>query len=344
MLVAFAVVLLTIGVHTTAQAANLTFVSNTLTDSAPNALSGHEIAFTIPAGSTLLPAATTTITFPAGFTNVDTVTSGDVVVTVEGTPDAVATFDATGQVIQFTGINATGSEEVIVTIDAGIIQNPAGVDSYEFVIATPSDIGYTQVAIVDTVLVTASVETTFDFVISGTATGTAINGTTTTGATSVTEIPFGVLDAWMTETLAQELSVVTNARNGFVVTVEQDGDLESSTGAIIDGFIDGSYVNTPTAWQAPANTILSLNTYGHWGLTSDDSDLNANEFNVGSGGDRWVAASTTPREIFSHDGPSDGVEQDVGLATVGYQIQISPLQEAGDDYETTLTYIATPTF
>ena len=41
MLVACAVVLWSIGVYSTAQAANLIEVSDTLTDSGPSALSGH---------------------------------------------------------------------------------------------------------------------------------------------------------------------------------------------------------------------------------------------------------------------------------------------------------------
>ncbi len=125
--------------------------------------------------------------------------------------------------------------------------------------------------------------------------------------------------------------------------MQQDGTLESSNLSDIDGFIDGAYTNTPVVWQAPANTLLNENTWGHWGLTSDDTDLNAGEFTSG-GGNKWVAASTTPRQIFSHGGPADGVTQDVGSATIGYQVEISPLQEAADDYTTTLMYIATPTF
>ena len=46
----------------------------------------------------------------------------------------------------------------------------------------------------------------------------------------------------------------------------------------------------------------------------------------------------------AHSGPSDGTTLGVGRATIGYQAQITALQEAGDDYSTTLTYIATPTF
>lgn len=143
--------------------------------------------------------------------------------------------------------------------------------------------------------------------------------------------------------MAQRLNVTTNAANGFVVTVEQDSNLLSSTGADIDGFSNGAYTNSPILWTAPTNTLLQENTYGHWGLTSNDSNLNAGEFTSG-GGNKWVAASTTPRLVFSHTGPADGTTQDFGLASVGYQIQISPLQEAADDYNTTLTYIATPTF
>ncbi|MEL6804912.1 MAG: hypothetical protein AAFO91_14145, partial [Bacteroidota bacterium] len=225
------------------------------------------------------------------------------------------------------------------------VVNPGTEDSYEFDITSGdganNDSGHTRVAILDNVDVTAAVDTTFDFTVTGfSAAGTAINGTTTTATSSSTEIPFGTLQAGVIETIAQRLNVTTNAIQGFVVTVEQDQDLLSSTGATIDSFVDGSYIDVPALWQSPANNISLDNTWGHWGLTSEDSDLNTDEF----GSNLWVAASTTPRQVFSHTGPSDGVTTDIGSTTVGYQIEITPLQEAADDYSTTLTYIATPTF
>jgi hypothetical protein len=343
MLVAFAVILATFGFHQmTAQAANLTSVSNTLSDSAPGVLSGHDIRFTVPTSSNLLVGATTSITFPALFTGVGTIVIGDLTVTVNGTPDAPATFNVTGQTISFTGVAATATDVVRIVIPATRVTNPV-VGSYEFVITTPNDIGRTRVAIVDTVEVTAEVQTSFEFRVLGLATSTSVNSTSTTGSTTPTQIPFGVVSAGVIETLGQQLTVQTNARNGFVVTVEQDSNLQSSTGADIDGFTNGNYQNTPIPWAPPTNTLLQENTYGHWGLTSNDSDLNSAEFTTG-GGNRWVAASTTPRAIFSHNGPADGLTQDYGQAEVAYQIQITPLQEAGDDYNTTLTYIATPTF
>lgn len=348
MLVACAVLLWSVGAYATAQAANIIQISDTLTDSGPSALSGHFFDFEIPTGSTVGAGDDYTITFPAGFTGVSSVVSGDLTVRLNaGAPIAIGNFTAVGQVLTFDNVAATAGDVVTVELDPGVVTNPAGIQSYEFIVAVAnatSDQGRTRVAIVDYVVVTAIVQTTFDFVVSGLGTSTAINGTSTTGSTTATTIPFGVLAANGIYTLAQQLNVTTNAANGFVVTVEQDGNLRSSTGADIDGFSNGTYVNTPTAWSAPTNGLLLENEWGHWGLTSDDQTLNADEFNVGGGGDRWVAASTTPRAVFAHNGPANGVDQNYGMAKVGYQVQVTPLQEAADDYQTILTYIATPTF
>lgn len=355
MLVACAVILGSIGVYTTAQAANLTFISNTLTDSGPSALSGHDIQFTIPTGSALVNTETISITFPAGFTGVGSLVGGDLTVTVDDVPDTVTNFSAAGApTITFDGIDASAGAVVRIVIADDVVTNPAVVQSYEFVVSlanTDSDTGRTRVAIVDYVEVTAVVETTFVFTVDAVNSSTTINGEETTGTSTPTTIPFGVLEADTEYSIGQELSVRTNAANGFVVTVQQDGNLESSTGADIDGFLNGEYTNTPTAWDVPGDQLLDENTWGHWGLTTNDSDHggtfgtpDTGEFANGGSGDRWVAASTTPRAIFSHDGPSDGIAQNVGLAQVAYKVQITPLQEAGDDYTTTLMYIATPTF
>jgi hypothetical protein len=347
MLVACAMVLWSVGAYTTAQAANLVEVSDTLTDSGPSALSGHFFSFEIPTGSTVASTSDYVITFPAGFTGVNTVVSGNLTVRLNGgAPITIGNFAAGAQTLTFDNVPAVAGDVITVQLVEGIVTNPASIQSYEFLITVAnatSDSGRTRVAIVNYVTVTAVVQTTFDFTVSGLATSTAINATSTTGSTTATQIPFGVLQANQIYTMAQRLNVTTNARNGFVVTVEQDGNLRSSTGADIDGFIDGAYTNTPVAWAAPTNSLLLENTWGHWGLTSNDSDLNAGEFTSG-GGNKWVAASTTPRQVFSHTGPANGTTQDYGLATVGYQVQVSPLQEAGDDYQTTLMYIATPTF
>ena len=367
MLVATAVLALSVGVFNNAQAANLAVISNTLSDSDVSSLSNHTIQFTIPTSSPgVIAGGTIVVTFPAGF-NLATsgVAFGDVDFAINGAEQTLAGTASpgvwgaavSGSNLTLTSNNGVVTAGQVVRIKVGTnavtgttgtnrVTNPGSVNSYEFLVtAGAADSGRTRVAILDNVDVTAIVNTSFVFTVSGLATSTVVNGVTTTGSTTATAIPFGVLTAGAAKSMGQRLNVTTNARNGFVVTVEQDQNLLSSTGADIDGFRDGAYTNTPEAWgAAPLNQIGNENTWGHWGLTTSDTNLDAQ---LGGGtfvGSRFVAASTTPRNIFAHTGPSDGVTDDIGSTTVGYQIQITPLQEAGDDYSTVLTYIATPTF
>ena len=357
MLVAAAVLVVSVGFYNTANAANLTLVSNTLSDSDVTALSNHTIGFTLATTSAgVTTAQTIVVAFPVGFT-LGSVALGDIDMSIDGVDQTLAGAAAlntwgvgvAGQNITFTAGTgtaiATNTDAIIIRVGTNAtggtnrVTNPSA-GSYEFVVTAGADTGRTRVAILDNVDVTAIVNTSFTFVVSGLATSTVVNGTTTTGSTTATAIPFGVLTAGQPKVMGQNLAVTTNARNGFVVTVEQDQNLLSSTGADIDGFIDGAYTNTPAAWVAPTNNISNENTWGHWGLTSEDSNLNSDEF----GSALFVAASSTPRQVFSHTGPSDGTTADIGTTDVGYAIQITPLQEAGDDYSTVLTYIATPTF
>lgn len=361
MLLAFVLVLGTIGFHTSAEAANLTNVTDTLSDSDRGVDSDHTIAFTVPAGSAGVSAGQTmSITFPNGFNiSTSTVDFSDIDLSIGGSDVALAaapsgaTWGAAiaGQVLTFTSGTGvvTAGQEVIVQVGLNAtfgvagdqqVTNPIPSASYKFYITLPADEGETIVAILDDVLVTAAVDSTFTFTVNGfTAAGADVNGETTTGTSSATEIPFGTLSAGVAEVIAQRLNVTTNAIGGFIVTVEQSQDLLSSTGADIDSFIEGAYTNTPAAWQSPVTDIGDDNTWGHWGLTSSD-DLNTNEF----GANLWVAASTTPRQVFEHDGPADGTTANIGSTTVGYQVEITALQEAAEDYNTLLTYIATPRF
>lgn len=362
MLVASAVLVWSVGAYN-AQAANLTSISNTLSDSDVSALSNHTIRFTIPTGSAgVIAGGTIVVTFPTGF-SMGSVDHEDVDLLIASSQQnlAAAPSGATwGALVSGQNLTLTSGTGVVTagqTVEirvgtnathqvagAAQVTNHASANSYEFVVtAGASDTGRTRVAILDNVLVTAVVETRFDFAVAGLGLGQSVNATSTTGTTTATTIPFGTLTPDRIYTMAQQLTVSTNAANGFVVTVAQDGDFESSTGAVIDSFTDGTHVNTPAVWSAPGRDILLDNEWGHWGLTSNDSNLNAGEFTT-AGGNRWVAASTTPRTVFSHGGPADGTTQDVGLARVGYQVEITPFQEAGYDYNTTLTYVATPTF
>lgn len=363
-LLAVALVLWVTGTHMfmQAEAANLTYIKDTLSNSAPGETSNHTIEFLSPTG--VIAGGTIVITFPNGFNiSTSTVSFDDVDLAIAGVDQTLAAAPSgatwgvgiAGQNLTITSGTGTVAPNATVTIEIGTnatnqtvgnnqVTNHTATSSYEFTAtAGASDAGQFRVAIVDDVVVTANVDTTLTFTITGVASGATVNTSPTTTSTTTTSVtlPFGTLSPNVSKTLAQDLAVQTNARNGYVVTVEQDQQLQSSTGADIDGFVDGSWTNTPTAWVAPSNNIANENTWGHWGLTSEDTDTTRTaEF----GANQWVAASTTPTVIMSHTGPADGLTAGIGATRIGYQIQITALQEAGDDYNTTLTYIATPTF
>lgn len=350
-----------------ADAANLTNVSDTLTDSAPNVVSNHTIVFTLPSGGSGVGVGESiTITFPSSTFDLSNIDEGDVdLATTTGDFDLVPDGTETGfqfgvattsNTIQFTSDTATIAAGATITVEVGDnatfggtgngqIVNPAS-STYEISISTTAgDTGTTRVVILDNVLVSASVDTTFTFSIAGVGAGDGsetVRGATITGTTTATGIPFGLLASGTATTTAQDLTVETNASQGYVVTAQVDGTLISSTGADIDGFDDGTYSDVPAAWSSPSADVDDENTWGHWGITSEDgTTTRSTEFTDSL---PWIGPTTTARVVMSHDGPADGTTQGVGVARIGFRAEITSLQEAGNDYEANLTYIATPTF
>lgn len=363
-LVATAVVMWTIGFYATAEAANITDVSDELTDSAPSANSNHLIEFLMSdTGSVTAGTGSIVVTFPTltGSFDLTGVVAADIDLSIAAADQDLTGVDWTvvmgASTITFNSAagSAAASEAIIIKIGTNAtggtnqINNPVAIlgnESFEIDISAGTDSGHTRVVILDTVLVTASVDTVFDFKVYANAADTLYNalGTATTTIVSTsTTIPFGTLSAYEPEIGSQDLTVQTNAANGFVVTVQSDGAFESSTGADIDDFKDGTVVTNPEAWESPlAGLDVNLeNTWGHWGIASEDATTTrTNEFAV----DEWAGVTTTATIIFSHTGPADAVTPGIGSTTIAYKVEISALQEAGDDYSTTLTYIATPTF
>jgi hypothetical protein len=325
-LVASAMVLWTLGVHFTAQAADLSNISATISDSAPSATASTTIQFTVPTGSSIAGGNNITVTFDSqddgaggqdfaggDISGVISSNANLLAATNGGSYSAPTFVTSDNDSFTISGLTATAGQIVEIQVASGVVSNSSTVDSYEIqvdVANATNDSGRTRIAIVDTVEVSASVATVFDFLVTGLATSTAQNGTTTTGSSSDVALNFGQLVAGGQYNLAQQLNVTTNARNGFVVTVESDSELESGNGAIIDSFADGSQVgDTGTSWASPTASIADDTTWGHWGFRSDDGDLNSlGGFYSGEfGADEYIAmSSTTPQEVFHHDGPISG--------------------------------------
>ena len=339
----------------TASAAQVSQFSATASSSVPGAATNYTIRYTstttVAAGQTItlqFDPATDSFTIGA-FVAADVVASGMTVVGACGGGSDEVTVSAGNNPDTITltvcaGDTVVAGAKVINFLNNKITNGPVG--SYVVRLGgTQTDRGDTRIAIVNQVTVTASVDTTLTFTVAGVTSGGTVNGESISTTTTATAIGFGTLASGTPVVAAQDLAVITNAQNGFVVTVHQDQNLLSSNGADIDTFKDGANTATPTTWTAPLATLGSENTYGHMGLTSDDTDLNANEFYSGSV-IKWAGNfySTTTRPIFSHNAPSDGVTQNIGKARVGYKIQVSALQEAATDYTNHLIYICTPTF
>lgn len=363
-----------------AQAAQLGTISDTLSTSKPLTKSNHTIKFVLASSvtasstialdfadsfsSTSSPAfaitdpldfdIATSTSVSGAFTDLGVVAAG--LCPGSGLSKFEITSTSTTNVFTFTHCNGTDavSANTAIAVEIGTNATSAGAGdsqltnaasgSYVLTVTAPStDSASTRIAIIDDVVMSASVATNFTFTIAGVASGENINGdaiATSAGATA-TALPFGELTAGAAKVLGQTLSVSTNARNGFAVTVQEDQDLLSANGATIDLFKDGAGTATPVAWASPLGTIDQANTYGHFGFTSEDADLNSDEF-----GSALYAgnASSTPRTVFSHTGPANGSTANKGQTRVGVKIEISALQEAAGDYTNRLTYVATPTF
>lgn len=349
--------------------------SDTLTDSAPSASSNHTVVFTTPNGvtddgSTMVVAFSDNDDFNlAGIIEDDIdidddgtpmVTSGSCGVGVEvGVSVNTSIDEITFQFCSGEGGAIAGGSEVTIrvgdhAVDSGSgsnqILNPSSVGQQNISISgtgTFNDSGTTSVFIIDNIDMTAIVPTSFTFSVIGVAADLAgANGepTTTKIATNATTIPWGTLNINTDYTAAHTLQVNTNAPNGFSVVLHQDQNMTNGSSDDIDLFIDGSAVSTPDTWVAPTGTIgAGENSYGHYGVTSEDSTL--------SGGDEfgtalYAGSIDVGRELFYHDGIADGGAGNtpgIGQTVAGYKIRITTLQEQGD-YSNILTYIATPTF
>lgn len=351
---AIAIVLWTIGVPSlrSAEAANVIEFSDVVSDSAPSVGANHTLTFTTPTG--LAAGNDIVLTFAdfdfTGFTDITdlSLSIGGANKTLAGTASGAvwgAVINGGAKTITLTSgsdVVASSTEIVITVGDTNQIINPATSSvSYQITVEMEgSDTGTTMVAIVDSVKVTASVETSFDFAIIPLA-SSSVNGMPIVGTSTPTTVEFGTVDSNGFVSVTQGLTVETNAKNGFAVTVVADQTLTSANGAEIVSFDQGSAPVSPTGWVPPDGLIGSPNTYGHWGVSAPYSNSQA------FGLEEHMAVPTDSAnalEVFSHNGPADGSTWGVGRAAVVYTVEVSLLQPAADDYSATLTYVATPTF
>ena len=341
-------------------------VSDTLSDSDLGVVANHTIKYT--SSNAVAASETIRIIFDAsgdafgGFGDIvisDITFTGATLVSSCTASANEVTFSATSTVSGHEGITFTVCSGDTVVSGAKTIQvsnnritNPNSESSFEIVIRSGSDdsndeIGKTRVAIINDITMTASVGSTLTFTIIGVASGqSAANGESgnTDIATTATSIPWGSLTSGAAKVARQDLTVATNATNGFIVTLNFDQALTSAAGDTIDFFKDGSTQASSTAWASPADTTGSVNTYGHMGFTSEDSDIGSNrtaseDFGIAL----YAGDATSTHVVFDHTGSADGTTADKGATRIGFKIESASRQEGGV-YSAQLTYVVTPTF
>ncbi|MCD8484108.1 hypothetical protein LRY65_03255 [Candidatus Woesebacteria bacterium] len=217
-----------------------------------------------------------------------------------------------------------------------------------------------DVAVIESVRVTASVPPQITFRILGLGSGGSYCGVTTSVDTTSTLVPMGELLIDTFKYAAQELVVSTNADNGYTVTAIADnqlhrvgetcaGDADESTGGCIqdsEGDTTTMTHTTPDLWTSTATKgfgfSLESNTVG-----GSDMEFEHNTSAGGcdgTGGGCWrqfadAEDSQTPQDIFS-----SATVVDSDSAYVCYKAIVSATQQAGSDYSTAVTYRATATF
>lgn len=206
-----------------------------------------------------------------------------------------------------------------------------------------------RVVLIEAVRVTATVEETLNFTIAGRSSGNTHCGAAANVTTQLYSVPFGSLTDLNTHyNAAQQLTVSTNADDGYEVTVFEDDELGldgADSPFIPDTACDVACTHTTTAeWTDASNNGFGYSLEEVSGTNPakfewEDGTWLAKHFpNRTTGGMPTPEDQNADAEIMSNAGPVDS-----NSIYVCYRISISGLQEAGDYYNT-ITYIATPQF
>lgn len=256
------------------------------------------------------------------------------------------TAPAQNQIQVNVGSTATQSPTA-VSLVFGNITNPSTANTTYFSrITTYSDTGSTTIddasvafAILDTtsIAVSAAVDSTFSFTVAGVGTTSTVNGAGTNITTTATTIPFGTLTSSATKIAAHDLTVVSNALNGYQITVKSLISPPLNDGSNnIDPFTGTN--TAPAAWSSPNGSSASVNT-GWFGYTTNDSALGsgtADRFT--DSGPKWAGVTATASEIAYNAGAVS-----TETTRVGWEIEVNNLQPSGD-YTGTVILVATPTY
>ena len=151
-----------------------------------------------------------------------------------------------------------------------------------------------------------------------------------TATTTAATIPFGSMLHSTSYEAAQELSVDTNATQGYQILMYTDQQLTNAYGDTIPAITSTN--DSPAGWS----TACTGGALGCFGYHTTDATLYGGSSRFAPI-DSYAALTTTAEEVMHSSVRAVDTEQIV------YRIEFSETQPAGD-YETNIVYIAVPVF
>lgn len=294
-------------------------------------------------------AASGTCTVPTGFSPGTPTLAND---NIAGTGRTVSDPNSSG--IRFRVVvtsPSTQSNQNMYLTFTGVTNSTTTNTPFYVRVTTYSDTGSTIIdgpttaasAVLDTtsLAVTASVDPNFTFAVAGVNSGGTVNSATTNITTTTVAIPFGTLSVGSPKIGATDVTITTNAANGYNVTASHAATIAgnpplyiAATTHKIDSFTGTN--TSPTSWSAPNGGTADTNT-GFFGYTTESTSLctgTAGRFS----GNKWAGSTTTGAEVICSNTGANAV-----TTRLGWQLEVNGLQPAGS-YQGTVILVATPTY
>lgn len=284
-------------------------------------------------------------------------------ITTTGATRATDNIAGTGRTDTFTG---NGILETVITTPAAQgtaamvynitgITNPSTVNTTSYArVITYSDTGTTEIdsasvafAVLDTtsISVSATVDPNFSFSVAGVSSGGNFNGGTgnINVTSTATTIPFSTLAAGVAKIAAHDVTISTNAANGYTVTASHSASAVAGNPPLVSGATNNIDAftgtnGTPTTWSAPGGTGANTNT-GFFGYSTEDATLcTGTAARFTTGGAKWAGSSTVGEEVICNAAAVSSQ-----TTRIGWEAEANSIQPAGA-YTGTVVLVATPTY
>ena len=192
------------------------------------------------------------------------------------------------------------------------------------------DVVYIAFAITAGQALSVSVDPSLSFSVSNLGFNQSINGITANvdiSTASANTIPMGRVNPSFNPIVGQQLTVQTNAVNGYTVYASYSAQLNDGATHTIADWTGTN--GAPTAFPVPGTSAF--------GYTTSSTTLSGTGTRFQT--NKWAAFQTWGYEVARLATKTSGPD----TTNIGIQVGVSGSQEAGT-YTTTITYVATPTY